>query len=251
MMRKDDLERPAGRPSLDEIAGLERRFHPSGGARRDRFRFAVKRFLWRAVTGGAHVVKRAIDIAASAIVLILLLPAFAVIVLLIKGTDGGPVLFWQDRIGLHGKPFRFPKFRSMVVNAEALKDALLQQNQHADGRTFKMKNDPRITWIGRIMRKLSIDELPQFWCVLKGEMSLVGPRPPVPREVKLYTVADRRRLDVTPGLTCIWQVSGRGDIPFPEQVQLDARYIDSQSFWLDIKLLLATVPAVLFGKGAY
>jgi lipopolysaccharide/colanic/teichoic acid biosynthesis glycosyltransferase len=114
-----------------------------------------------------------------------------------------------------------------------------------------MKNDPRITWIGRIIRKLSIDELPQFWCVFTGQMSLVGPRPPVPREVALYTLGDRRRLEIKPGLTCIWQVEGRGDIPFPEQVQLDVRYIESQSFLLDLKLLVMTVPAVLMGKGAY
>ena len=141
----------------------------------------------------------------------------------------------------------------MCTNAEKLKDALLAQSHHAEagGITFKMKRDPRVTWIGRIIRKLSIDELPQLWCVLKGDMSLVGPRPPVPREVALYTLADRRRLDAVPGLTCIWQVSGRGDIPFPQQVQLDVDYIESQSFWLDVKLLLATVPAVLLGKGAY
>jgi lipopolysaccharide/colanic/teichoic acid biosynthesis glycosyltransferase len=114
-----------------------------------------------------------------------------------------------------------------------------------------MKKDPRITWIGRIIRKLSIDELPQLWCVLKGDMALVGPRPPLPREVALYSLSDRRRLDVLPGLTCIWQVEGRGDIPFPEQVEMDVRYIESQSLWFDIVLLLKTVPAVLTGKGAY
>jgi lipopolysaccharide/colanic/teichoic acid biosynthesis glycosyltransferase len=114
-----------------------------------------------------------------------------------------------------------------------------------------MKDDPRITWIGKIIRKFSIDELPQLWCVLRGDMSLVGPRPPVPREVALYSLADRRRLEITPGLTCIWQVSGRGDIPFPQQVKLDVDYIESQSFWVDLKLLFLTVPAVLTGKGAY
>ncbi|OQY42308.1 MAG: hypothetical protein B6240_14120 [Desulfobacteraceae bacterium 4572_87] len=169
----------------------------------------------------------------------------------IKLTDGGPILFWQTRIGLWGKEFPFPKFRSMVVNAEALKDELLEQSDHDDSITFKMKKDPRVTWIGRIIRKLSIDELPQLWCVFKGDMSLVGPRPPVPREVAEYTLADRRRLDVMPGLTCIWQVSGRGDIPFNEQVELDVQYIESRSLWFDIKLLLSTIPAVLLGKGAY
>jgi hypothetical protein len=117
--------------------------------------------------------------------------------------------------------------------------------------TFKMKRDPRVTWIGRIIRKLSIDELPQLWCVLKGDMSLVGPRPPVPREVEEYSLSDRRRLDVKPGLTCFWQVQGRGNIPFPQQCRLDVEYIESQSLWLDIKLLVQTVPAVLLGRGAY
>jgi lipopolysaccharide/colanic/teichoic acid biosynthesis glycosyltransferase len=139
----------------------------------------------------------------------------------------------------------------MVLNAEQLKDQLLAHNDHLDGVTFKMKKDPRVTWIGQIIRKLSIDELPQLWCVLKGEMSLVGPRPPVSREVAQYSLADRRRLDVIPGLTCTWQVSGRGDIPFPEQVALDVDYIESHSIWLDIVLLFKTVPAVLLGKGAY
>jgi len=139
----------------------------------------------------------------------------------------------------------------MIVNAEAVKDKILEMNQHGDQKTFKVKNDPRITWIGRILRKLSLDELPQLWCVLKGEMSLVGPRPPVPREVVLYTVSDRRRLDVRPGLTCIWQVSGRSNIPFEGQVKLDAQYIESQSIWFDIVLLFKTIPAVLFGRGAY
>jgi lipopolysaccharide/colanic/teichoic acid biosynthesis glycosyltransferase len=217
-----------------------------------RWRFWRKKYAWALVVGGAMAVKRSIDIVASAGLLVVLAPLFAAVALAIKMTDRGPVLFWQTRVGRWGREFPFPKFRSMVVNAEQLKDTLLAQNQHGgDGVTFKMKRDPRVTWIGRIIRKLSIDELPQLWCVLKGDMSLVGPRPPVPREVAKYTLADRRRLDATPGLTCIWQVSGRGDIPFAQQVQLDVQYIQSQSVWLDIKLLLKTVPAVLAGRGAY
>jgi len=238
----------ASRP--DQIRDLEQRL-ASGSTGTARFRPVSKRMAWLFITKSAYLVKRATDVIASFIVLILLLPIFAIVAILIKATDGGSVLFWQSRVGKHGREFPFPKFRSMVANAEQLKDKLIEQNQHGDVRTFKMKRDPRVTWIGRIIRKLSIDELPQFWCVLNGQMSLVGPRPPVPREVALYTVADRRRLDVTPGLTCIWQVSGRGDIPFPEQVQLDVKYIESQSFCLDIKLLFMTVPAVLLGKGAY
>jgi len=243
-------EEAALRP--DRIRDMEQRFSTrASGVRSAQIRLAAKRMAWLFIIQSAYFIKRAVDIIASAVVLVLLLPLFGVVALSIKATDGGSVFFWQSRVGRHGCEFPFPKFRSMVANAEQLKDKLIEQNAHGDVRTFKMKRDPRVTWIGRVLRKLSIDELPQFWCVLIGQMSLVGPRPPVPREVALYTVADRRRLDVTPGLTCIWQVSGRGDIPFPEQVQLDVKYIESQSFWLDIKLLFLTVPAVLFGKGAY
>ncbi|MDP6444980.1 MAG: sugar transferase [Pirellulaceae bacterium] len=197
------------------------------------------------------VVKRALDIFVSALLLIGLTPLFASVATFIKLTDGGPILFWQTRVGKWGREFPFPKFRSMVANAEKLKARLAAENDHGECVTFKMKRDPRVTWIGRLMRKFSIDELPQLWCVLRGDMSLVGPRPPVPSEVFQYTVSDRRRLDATPGLTCIWQVSGRGDIPFPEQVELDREYIDSQSLAMDIKLLAQTVPAVVSGKGAY
>ena len=230
---------------------LHQRFSEGLSGSSRRLRFWRKKYAWRVVVGGAGVLKRALDIAAAAALLIGLSPLFLAVAALIKLTDGGPVFFWQTRVGRWGREFPFPKFRSMVVNAEQLKDSLLGQNHHEDGVTFKMRRDPRVTWIGRIIRKLSIDELPQLWNVLKGDMSLVGPRPPVPREVVLYTLADRRRLDVTPGLTCIWQVSGRGDIPFREQVKLDVQYIESRSLWLDLKLLLKTVPVVLLGKGAY
>lgn len=221
------------------------------GGRSQSYRFWFKRYAWAITIGGAKLLKRGLDIAVSLLMLILLSPLFLLVAACIKFCDGGPVFFWQVRVGQWGREFPFPKFRSMVLNAEKLKDALLAQNQHGGGVTFKMKKDPRVTWIGRIIRRLSIDELPQLWCVFAGDMSLVGPRPPVPREVALYTLADRHRLDAIPGLTCIWQVSGRGDIPFPQQVKLDIQYIESQSFWLDIKLLLATIPAVLLGKGAY
>lgn len=213
--------------------------------------FYQKKYTWLLVVGGASVFKRGIDIIASAAALAALSPVFLLVSILIKLTDGGDILFWQTRVGRWGREIYFPKFRSMAPNAEKLKDALLSQSHHKSSITFKMKNDPRVTWIGRIIRKTSIDELPQLWCVLKGDMSLVGPRPPVPREVVEYTLSDRRRLDVIPGLTCIWQVSGRGDIPFPQQVELDVQYIQSRSLWLDIKLLFKTIPAVIFGKGAY
>jgi lipopolysaccharide/colanic/teichoic acid biosynthesis glycosyltransferase len=203
------------------------------------------------VVRGARVLKRTLDIVGSLSLLIILLPLFGVVAALIKSTDGGAVLYWQRRVGRWGREFPFPKFRSMVINADRQLSALLSQNDHRDGVTFKMRKDPRITRIGRIIRRLSIDELPQLWCVLRGDMSLVGPRPPIPREVARYTLADRRRLDVAPGLTCIWQVSGRGTIPFSQQVELDRHYIENQSLWLDIRLLLHTVPAVLSGKGAF
>lgn len=197
------------------------------------------------------MVKRATECLLALAALIVLMPLFALVALLIKLHDRGPVLFWQKRIGQHGVVFPFPKFRSMVVNAETLKANLARMNDHGQGITFKMKKDPRITWIGRIIRKFSIDELPQLWCVLKGELALVGPRPAIPSEVEQYTLADRRRLEIKPGLTCIWQVSGRGDIPFDGQVALDVEYIHSQSLALDLKILLKTIPAILTGRGAY
>ena len=251
---REDIQGIAGHvtsPRYRMIAELSGRYGQASSGRAARWRLYWKIQAWRVLVGGARVLKRFIDVAVAGTALIALFPCFAIVGLLIKLTDGGPIFFWQTRVGLWGAEFPFPKFRSMVVNAEQLKAALLSQSHHEASVTFKMRNDPRITWIGRIIRKLSIDELPQLWCVLKGEMSLVGPRPPLPKEVANYTLADRRRLDVRPGLTCTWQVSGRGDIPFDQQVQLDLQYIESQSFWSDLKLLMKTVPAVLFGRGAY
>ena len=207
---------------------------------------------WLAAARLRHFAKRGVDVAAAATILATLLPLFAVVALLIWLTDRGPVLYWQQRVGRHGKVFRFPKFRSMLVNADALVDKLSQQNQHgAQGVTFKIRRDPRITWIGRIIRRTSIDELPQLWCVLTGEMSLVGPRPALPREVSRYSLADRRRLEAIPGLTCHWQVQGRSEIPFPRQVELDVAYIEHQNLALDLRLLVQTIPAVVTGRGAY
>jgi len=214
-------------------------------------RARIKKFNWILVVSGAKFFKRAMDICVSLVALTVLSPFLFVIGLIIRLEDGGPALFWQTRTGLWGREFRFPKFRSMVTDAEQRKMHLFAENQHGSGITFKMKRDPRITWTGSVIRKLSIDELPQLWCVLRGEMSLVGPRPPVPNEVARYGISDRRRLDVKPGLTCIWQVSGRSELPFEQQMRLDAQYIDSHSILLDIALLLKTIPAILSGRGAY
>lgn len=214
-------------------------------------RFYLKRASWTAVVKGAYLVKRALDICAAGLLLLLLAPLFVLVAAAIRLEDPGPVFFRQQRVGRWGSLFTMWKFRSMYTDAEQRKQALLANNEMAGGVLFKMKDDPRVTKVGRIIRKTSIDELPQLWNVLKGEMSLVGPRPPVPREVDQYSLADRRRLEVIPGITCIWQVSGRSDIPFKQQVELDVQYIQSQSIWTDIKILLKTVPALLLGTGAY
>ncbi len=221
------------------------------GRRRLQWYLAWKRVSWRWLIGGALFMKRSLDIVGSLCALIALTPIFLVVALLIKLEDRGPIFFRQIRVGRHGREFGMFKFRSMRIDAEQRLKEILAQNQHSGGITFKIKNDPRITRIGRFIRKYSIDELPQFYNVLIGDMSLVGPRPPVPREVALYSLADRRRLAVQPGLTCIWQISGRASIDFPGQVKLDVRYIESRSFREDLKILIKTVPAVLSGDGAY
>jgi lipopolysaccharide/colanic/teichoic acid biosynthesis glycosyltransferase len=195
--------------------------------------------------------KRALDILVVSLVLLVAWPILALVALLVWSNDPGPVIYVQTRVGRYGRVFAFPKFRSMVQDADKLKDKLLALNEMQGGITFKMKRDPRVLPIGRVMRKYSLDELPQLWSVLRGDLTLVGPRPPVPREVALYTSMDRRRLEAVPGLTCIWQVSGRSDIPFPRQVELDVEYLEQRSLSLDLRLLLATVPAVITGKGAY
>lgn len=212
--------------------------------------FIIKKYSWVVVTESTYFFKRLLDIAASMVLVIMLSPVFAITILIIKIESPGPAFYSQTRVGKWGRHFKFYKFRSMVIGADKMKDQLLDKDE-SGGVTFKMKRDPRITRFGRIMRKLSIDELPQLWNVLKGDMSLVGPRPPVPREVEEYQYTDRRRLDAIPGITCIWQVSGRSDIDFEGQVRLDEQYIESLSFWGDIKILLKTIPAVVLGKGAY
>ncbi len=218
----------------------------------NRLRARRARLVWWWSTRKLPIIKRFLDIALVLSALVLLAPLFLLIALAIKLYDRGPVLFWQKRVGLHGEIFEFPKFRSMCVNAEAVRAALLANNQHgSEGVTFKMKRDPRITPVGRLIRRTSIDELPQLWCVLTGHMSLVGPRPPLINEVERYTMKERQRLSVTPGLTCIWQVNGRSEIPFPQQVLMDIDYIQQRSILTDVKLLAKTLPAVIRGRGAY
>ncbi len=210
-----------------------------------------KLLIWEISLGSLFFIKRSIDVLASLAGILALSPVFLILSLIIVIEDKGPVFYASNRVGQYGRVFRFYKFRSMVQNADKLKDKLLEQNESGDGVIFKMKEDPRITKIGRFIRRYSLDELPQLFNVLMGDMSLVGPRPPVPREVAEYTLQDRKRLHVKPGITCIWQVSGRSDIPFNEQVELDVQYIQTQGLWNDILLLLKTIPAVLLGKGAY
>jgi exopolysaccharide biosynthesis polyprenyl glycosylphosphotransferase len=211
-----------------------------------------KMALWRFTILLARALKRGLDIIGALGALVGFAPIFLVTMLLIKLEDRGPVFFRQQRVGAGGRLFGMWKFRSMVVNADQIKDQLLTENQHGDsGVTFKIKNDPRITKVGKWIRKLSIDEFPQFYNVLRGDMSLVGPRPPLPREVALYKASHLRRLRVKPGITCLWQIGGRSEIDFEGQVRLDLQYIRSSSVFFDVLILLKTLPAVIFGKGAY
>jgi len=206
---------------------------------------------WKLTVLGSYVVKRALDIVVSALGMILLAPVFLAIAIAVKLSSPGPVFFSQVRVGRYGRHFNFYKFRSMRQDAEALKDGLKKQNESKDGVIFKMKDDPRITKVGRFLRRTSLDELPQLWNVFIGDMSLVGPRPPVPSEVQEYTLEDRKRLDVIPGITCLWQIKGRSEIPFHEQVRLDKEYILAPGIWKDLVILLKTIPAIIGGKGAY
>jgi exopolysaccharide biosynthesis polyprenyl glycosylphosphotransferase len=194
--------------------------------------------------------KRVLDVFVSVCALIALSPLMLATAIAIKLDSPGPVFFKQTRVGKYGVTFGCYKFRSMYIDAEKRKVELAAHNE-ADGPVFKIKNDPRITRVGRIIRKLSIDELPQLINVLRGEMSLVGPRPPVPKEVAQYTVEQLHRLDAVPGITGLQQVSGRSDLNFKRWVELDLQYISEQSVWNDIKILLMTIPAVVTGRGAY
>ena len=198
----------------------------------------------------ALLAKRIFDLTVVLAMLPLLLPLFIVVSVLIRMDSKGAVIFTQDRIGLHKKKFKMYKFRSMVEDAEKLMADIEHLNE-ADGPNFKIKNDPRITRVGRFLRKTSIDELPQLINVLKGDMSLVGPRPMSRRDVDLFDRGiQRKRFSVLPGITCIWQISGRSDISFDDWLRLDLEYIENWTFWLDLKILLKTVPTVIRGSGA-
>jgi lipopolysaccharide/colanic/teichoic acid biosynthesis glycosyltransferase len=193
---------------------------------------------------------RALDIVVSAGALLVLAPVFGTIAALVWVEDRGPILFSQQRVGQGGKCFPFYKFRSMVPHAEALKKSLQTQNE-ATGPIFKMKNDPRITRIGRTLRRYSLDELPQLWNVLRGDMSLVGPRPHLPSEIESYDNYPIERLSVTPGLICLREVMGRSALTFEEWIALDLEYVRTRSFWLNLSILLRAIPAILKGDGAY
>lgn len=196
-------------------------------------------------------IKRAFDVVASIVGLILCIPVFLVVGIAIKVDDPtGPVFYHQPRIGLNGREFTFYKLRSMYANADAVK-ATLMSNNEMDGPVFKIKDDPRITRVGRLIRRTSIDELPQLWNVLKGDMSIVGPRPlPVSEELACSAYQRQREL-VKPGLTCYWQISGRNEVSFDDWMAMDHQYIEEQGVWTDLKIILGTIPAILRGGGAY
>ena len=196
------------------------------------------------------VAKRAMDLIGASLVLVLLSPLFAALALAVRLDSPGPAIFRQERVGRGGKTFTCFKFRTMVQDAEAQLDTLRDRND-ADGPLFKIRDDPRCTRVGKFLRHFSLDELPQFWNVIRGEMSLIGPRPAIPSEVAQYEPWQRRRLDVAPGISGMWQVSGRSDVGFEEMVLLDIYYIENWSPLLDLRIMLKTIPVVLLGKGAY
>ena len=200
--------------------------------------------------GYQRVFKRVFDVILASLGLLGSVPVWIAIAIAIKLDSPGPVLFVQERVGLHGRHFRFYKFRSMYADAEA-RLAELQTHNEVDGPVFKIRRDPRITRVGSMLRRTSLDELPQLFNVLKGEMSMVGPRPPLPREVANYRPMDAIRLSVSPGLTCLWQVRGRSTLGFDTWMEYDREYVRGLSAWLDLSILVRTVWAVLSCRGAY
>ncbi len=213
----------------------------------------VLRPAWRpAIRGWSRyeVAKRIVDVVAASVLLVLLAPVMAVAAVLIKLTSRGPVLFMQTRAGLRGAPFTMYKFRTMRVGAEQARASLGHLNEK-DGPVFKITNDPRLTVVGRWLRQSSIDELPQLFNVLRGEMSLVGPRPLWMPEAQRTEGSARLRTDVKPGLTCLWQISGRSELSYQEWVELDLFYVHHRSMWLDLMIMAQTIPAVVSARGAY
>jgi exopolysaccharide biosynthesis polyprenyl glycosylphosphotransferase len=194
--------------------------------------------------------KRLLDIVLASLGLLATLPLWLVIAVAIRLDSPGPAVFVQDRVGIHGRRFRFYKFRSMYADAEHRMEELRASNE-VSGPVFKMRSDPRVTRVGLLLRRTSLDELPQLFNVLRGEMSLVGPRPPLPKEVAQYTPTDMLRLSVKPGLTCLWQISGRSTVGFADWMELDREYVRSMSLWLDVSILFRTVGAVLNMRGAF
>lgn len=218
---------------------------------RPRQHVLFKFLLWDLTLFTTGRVKRLLDMGFSLTLIVLLAPIFVLTALLIYSEDPGPIFHVATRVGKDGKHFRMYKFRSMVVNAHRLREQYRHLSYNAEEINYKIRQDPRLTRVGGVIRRYSIDELPQLFNVLKGDMSLVGPRPHVVEEVAQYTLEDRKRLRVTPGITGIWQISGRSEIPFHRQVQLDLEYMHTHSLWKDFWILFRTIFAVLSGRGAY
>ena len=229
-------------PATTDVAGPRMHIQPLNG-------LPLVHVSTPRITGASAFAKRSIDVVCSGLGLLLLSPLFAIVALVVK-SDRGPVFFFQERVGIKGQPFKMVKFRSMRTDAEEIKKQLAAQNE-GHGLLFKMANDPRVTPVGRFIRKYSIDELPQLWNVFKGDMSLVGPRPPLPEEVEKYEEMVYRRLLVKPGITGLWQVSGRSDLSWEESVRLDLYYVENWSLTTDFVILARTVRAVFAKDGAY
>jgi exopolysaccharide biosynthesis polyprenyl glycosylphosphotransferase len=245
------MESPAETQPDDRAARMlamfaERRFE----GYRSNQRLRARMLIWSIRTKLIRSIKRALDITVASVALLFTAPLMLLTALFIKLDSPGPILFRQVRVGKDGEHFDCYKFRSMYVDAEKRKAELMARNE-ADGPVFKMRNDPRVTRVGAVIRKLSIDELPQLFNVLKGEMSLVGPRPALPSEVAAYTFEQIGRLHAVPGITGLQQISGRSNLDFKRWVELDLQYISEQSIWKDVEILIKTIPAVIFSKGAY
>ncbi|MGH2466538.1 MAG: sugar transferase, partial [Candidatus Limnocylindrales bacterium] len=228
---------------IDEVAGLT----VPGGRLEDFDGLAVLSLVYGPDRIIGLLVKRAVDVAGALVGLVVLSPVFVALGTIVLVGEGAPILFHQARVGLHGRAFRMVKFRTMVPDAEA-QVAELEELNEVQGQAFKLTDDPRISRVGRFLRRTSLDELPQLWNVLSGSMSLVGPRPPLPREVAAYDLWHRRRLSMKPGITGLWQVSARREVDFDRWVALDLDYIDRWSLWLDFKIMLRTIPALLSGR---